>query len=206
LSLSFLSLTNLTLGRLGLSSNLARTAMSISGPTISLSKLILPSTFSKACPEAISRHYFFLTMHQAIKNEPWMQYQHGRWGKVGGVRPFPLFFSLPSTQHRRRTGHTIRGGCACNLVSCQMATPTYFTFQTIIPPCWVGSKGWNKSSRSAVCGQLRASRRSVKTSAACQGTLIAAVGGSFFHSWTSSITNLNFKNSSSPVAIFVTSI
>jgi hypothetical protein len=96
LSFFFLSLANLTLGRLGLSSNLARTATAISWPMIFSHKLIPPLTSSKACPKAISRPCFFLTMPQAIKNEPRMQYRCGKWGKVGPFQAFPhytLFFS-----------------------------------------------------------------------------------------------------------------
>jgi hypothetical protein len=53
----------LFLGRLGLSSNPARTAMVTSAPKSSLRKSITPSTFLKACPKGISRPYSFLTMH-----------------------------------------------------------------------------------------------------------------------------------------------
>lgn len=110
----------------------------------------------------------------------------------------------PSTQGRKRAGHTTRVGHACDAVSSRMVTPSHFTSRTTILPCPAGSRGWSRSSRSAVYGRLRGSWRSVTISAAPLDALIAAVGGSFFHSRTSPITSRNSKNLSSPAATFAT--
>ena len=102
-------------------------------------------------------------------------------------------------------GCTTWVGHACDTVTSQTVTSSRSTFRMTIHPCQAGSRGWNKSSRSVVYGQLRDSTRSVTTSAVPLVVLTAAVGGSFFHSWILLITGLNFKNSLSRAAISATS-
>jgi hypothetical protein len=99
-----LPFTNLSLGRLGLSSRLARTATDISALKISSCKSIMRSTFSKACPKVIPRPFFFLIMRQAIKNEPWMQSLHGKCQKVCYVFPLLYFFECSSDTGRAKEG------------------------------------------------------------------------------------------------------
>jgi hypothetical protein len=123
--------------------------------------------------------------------------------------PFPFFLyshSLSLMQHRRRAGHTTQVGRACDAVGSQMVTPSPFTFRMTIPPCPGGSKGWNRSSRSAGYGRLRGSTRSVQISTAPLDKLTAAVGGFSFHSRTLLIKNRSFKSLSSRVATSATSI
>ena len=86
--------------------------MGISAPKNSSRKSIPLSTSLKACQKGTSRPFSSLTMHQAIKNEPRMRSQHGKWRKV---RPFSLslsssFISLPLTKARERTGPTTQVG------------------------------------------------------------------------------------------------
>jgi hypothetical protein len=179
--------------------------MGISARMNSSRKSIWPSTSLKAFPKGMPRPFSFLITHQAIKNELRTRCHPGKCRKVP---PFHLsldLISLPSIQGRRRAGHTTRAGHACDTASFRMATRSYFTSQMIILPCRAGSRGWNKSSRSAAYGRLRGSSRSVQIFAAPLDALTAAVGGFFFYSPTLPVTSLNFKNSSSPEATSATS-
>jgi hypothetical protein len=84
--------TDLSSGRLKLSSRLARTVMDILAPKISLRRLIQQLTFSKAFSKAFQRLFSFLTMPQAIKNELWMRFQHGKCRKVHHFQILHYFF------------------------------------------------------------------------------------------------------------------
>ena len=84
---------NLPLGKLVLSSKLARIVMDILAQTISLHKLICLSTSLKAFPKGMLRCFSFSITHQAIKNKLRMRYQHKKCQKV---HPFHLSFYLIS--------------------------------------------------------------------------------------------------------------
>ena len=99
-----------------------------------------PSIFLRACPKVTSGLSFFLTMHQAIKNELWMRYRHGKCRKVGTL-PFFYFIFTHFHCHSTKRGWTHhRVGRACDAVSSQMVMSSPSTFQTIIPPCLGGSR------------------------------------------------------------------
>jgi hypothetical protein len=120
-------------------------------------------------------------------------------GTENGKRcdPFPFLLdihSLPSPQHRKGAEHITQVGHTCDVVSSQMVTSSHFTFWTIIPPCPGGSKGWSRSSGSRVYGWPRVLTRSVKISTAPLNRLTAAIGSSFFHSWTLLIKSRKFKS------------
>ena len=99
-----LPFTNLSLGKPKLSSRLARIRMVILVPTISSRKSILQSTFSKVSPKVISRPFFFLIMHRAIKNELKMQYQLGKCRKVCPPPFLSFFFFSNFHRHRAKKG------------------------------------------------------------------------------------------------------
>lgn len=126
-----------------------------------------------------------------------------------GASFFTIYFyylQLLLIQGQRTAGRITQVGHACNMVNSQMVTPNHFTSQMTILPCLNGLKGWNRSSESVICDQLRGSLCSAQIFAAPLVVLTATISGSFFHSQILSTTGLNFKNLSRPMAISAISI
>ena len=173
-------------GKLGLSSKLARTAMAISARKISTrAGRLRHRYFLRACPKVTSGLSFFLTMHQAIKNELWMRYRHGKCSKVGTLPFFLLYTSPLPPAHSTEEGLDTPHGWAAHA----MRSAPRWRCQVLLlsPDDHPSMPGWFKgmeqiSSRSAVylTGRPRGSRRSVKISTAPLNGLTAAVGGSCF--------------------------
>ena len=147
-----------------------------------------PLTFLKRGPMGLQRVSSFLTMPQAIRNEPMMHSLPGRCRRIP-----------------RRIGSIERGALICAMRLYQMGSPRTSTLMMITPPCQVGSRGWRLSSENAVYGQKKGFWHSVKASGARTALPIVAAGAYFFVNQISRHKNLTSRNSSHPAGTFVTS-
>ena len=160
-----------------------------SRPTISSTRLNMPSTFSNRKLTAPLLASSSLIMHLATKNV------------------LPMHSLLARCQRiRKKVGHTYLMGGKCEMQHFKMEHHKNSTSQQTIQQCRGGLKAWRLSSASAICGRNQVCEHSARNFNVTKDGLIVAVAGFFSVNPTLPLRSHSLRNTYLLVDISVTFI